>query len=111
MATALVVGGAGGISLETVRLLGERGDSVVLADIDLARAQQAAKEDLEGSALAVQCDLGSEIGPGDAVDSTLSESFRHGQCSGQQRAHGDDGDIGSVSLDISPADRNRSRTV
>ena len=52
MATALVVGGAGGIGLETVRLLGERGDSVVLADIDSARAQQAAKEDLKGSALA-----------------------------------------------------------
>ena len=51
MATALVVGGAGGIGLETVRLLGERGDSVVLADIDSARAQQAAKEDLKGSAL------------------------------------------------------------
>ncbi len=67
MAIALVVGGASGIGLETVRLLRDRGDSVLIADIDLDRAEQAATEDLAGAAIAVHCDLSSETDPAEAV--------------------------------------------
>ena len=67
MATALVVGGAGGIGLETVRLFRERGDSVVVADVDLVRAERASGEDLPGSSLATYCDLGSLTDPAETV--------------------------------------------
>ena len=55
---AIVTGGAGGIGSATCRVLAERGAKVVVADIDLNRAQTVAAE--LPDALAVKVDLASE---------------------------------------------------
>lgn len=55
---AIVTGGAGGIGSATCKVLAERGARVVVADIDLARAEAVAAE--LGDAIAIKVDLASE---------------------------------------------------
>ena len=67
MTSVLVAGGASGIGRAAVRGFRARGDAVLVADLDLARAQEVAEEDLPGPAAAVACDLSSASGPAAAV--------------------------------------------
>jgi NAD(P)-dependent dehydrogenase (short-subunit alcohol dehydrogenase family) len=67
MTSVLVAGGASGIGRAAVRGFRARGDAVVVADLDLARAQEVAAEDLPGPAAALGCDLSSVDGPAAAV--------------------------------------------
>jgi len=65
--SVLVAGGASGIGRAAVRGLRARGDAVLVADRDLARAQEVAAEDLPGPAAALACDLSTPDGPAAAV--------------------------------------------
>ena len=76
MAVALVVGGARGIGRAVVRQFRARGDSVAVADIDMDAALATAGEDLCGSAIAIECDIGTEGGGPEAVMATIDE-FQH----------------------------------
>jgi dihydroanticapsin dehydrogenase len=69
MASVLIAGGASGIGLAVLRAFRERGDSVVLADIDGDAAERAVAEDLPGPALALRCDLADPGAPARAVES------------------------------------------
>lgn len=71
MASVLVAGGASGIGRAVVRGLRERGDAVLVADLDLERAQEVAGEDLPGPAAALRCDLATADGPGLAVEAAV----------------------------------------
>jgi NAD(P)-dependent dehydrogenase (short-subunit alcohol dehydrogenase family) len=55
---AIVTGGAGGIGSATCQVLAERGARIVVADIDLGRAEAVAAE--LGEAIAVKVDLADE---------------------------------------------------
>ena len=59
---AIVTGGAGGLGLAIASLLAERGASVCIADLSLARGEQAAAQLAEagGRSIAVKVDVGSE---------------------------------------------------
>ena len=72
MASVLITGGASGIGLAVLRAFRERGDSVVLADIDGKAAEVAVKEDLPGPALALQCDLADPLAPRRAVEAAVA---------------------------------------
>ena len=67
MTSVLVAGGASGIGRAAVRGFRARGDSVLVADLDLARAQEVAAEDLPGPAAALGVDLSTRSGPAAAV--------------------------------------------
>jgi len=67
VALVLVAGGATGIGRAAVRAFRQRGDRVVLADLNESAARDVAAEDLPGEALAVCCDLGTVEGPAEAV--------------------------------------------
>lgn len=67
MSVVLVAGGASGIGLGAVRAFRERGDAVLIADLDGAGAERAAAEELPGAAAALRCDLATSAGPGVAV--------------------------------------------
>src|SRR4051794_32085184 len=67
MASVLIAGGASGIGLAALRAFRERGDSVVLADLDGKRAEEAVAEDIPGPALALPCDLAEPDAPARAV--------------------------------------------
>ena len=67
MTSVLVAGGASGIGRAAVRGFRARGDAVLVADLDLARAQEVAAEDLPGPAAALACDLSAASGPAEAV--------------------------------------------
>ena len=67
MTSVLVAGGASGIGRAAVRGFRARGDSVLVADLDLARAQEVAAEDLPGPAAALGVDLSTPSGPAAAV--------------------------------------------
>jgi NAD(P)-dependent dehydrogenase (short-subunit alcohol dehydrogenase family) len=72
MASVLIAGGASGIGLAAMRAFRERGDAVLLADIDAAGAEAAAKEDLPGPAQALRCDLADPAGPAAAVEAAVT---------------------------------------
>ena len=58
----IVTGGAGGIGAESLRLAGKRGANLVVADIDLASAENLAQELVESGSevMAVRVDLAEE---------------------------------------------------
>jgi len=70
--SVLVAGGASGIGAAAVRGFRARGDAVVVADLDLERAQQVAAEELPGLAVALQCDLSTVDGPAAAVEAAVA---------------------------------------
>src|SRR5919202_6297619 len=72
MASVLIAGGATGIGLAALRAFRERGDSVVLADIDEAAAKAAVAEDLPGPATALHCDLADPAAPARAVEAAVA---------------------------------------
>jgi NAD(P)-dependent dehydrogenase (short-subunit alcohol dehydrogenase family) len=71
MTTVLVVGGATGIGRAAVRAFRQRGDTVLLADIDGAAASAVTDEDLPGPAVALTCDMATTDGPRAAVDAAV----------------------------------------
>lgn len=72
MSTILIAGGATGIGLAAMGAFRRNGDNVLLADINHEAAESATAEELPGRAEAFGCDLGTESGPGAAVDATIS---------------------------------------
>ena len=72
---ALVTGGASGIGRATAGLLAARGDTVVVADLDEARAAEVARE-LGGGASAVGVDVSDEDAVRDMVAQVVA---RHGR--------------------------------
>jgi dihydroanticapsin dehydrogenase len=72
MASVLIAGGATGIGLAALRAFRQRGDSVVLADLDGKAAQVAVEEDLPGPAQALQCDLAHPLAPVRAVEAAVA---------------------------------------
>lgn len=59
--TALVTGGASGIGAATARVLGERGATVVIADLNLAGAQEVAASLPSGSAVRADVSDAAEV--------------------------------------------------
>jgi NAD(P)-dependent dehydrogenase (short-subunit alcohol dehydrogenase family) len=72
VASVLVAGGSSGIGLAAVRAFRARGDSVLLADLDLAAAQAVVAEDLPGPAQAMHCDLAQPDAPAAAVAAAVA---------------------------------------
>ena len=54
-----------------MRAFRKRGDSVMLADINVEEAHRAANEDLPGSGAAIFCDLSTSDGPRSAVEAAV----------------------------------------
>lgn len=71
MGVVLIAGGSSGIGLAALRAFRAQGDSVLLADIDGARATQVAAEPGKGEARAFACDLSTDDGPRAAVEAAL----------------------------------------
>lgn len=71
MGVVLIAGGSSGIGLAALRAFRAQGDSVLLADIDGARAAQVAAEPGKGEARAFACDLSTDDGPRAAVEAAL----------------------------------------
>ncbi len=71
MARVLVVGGASGIGAASVRTLRANGDSVVVADLDAARARSVAAEPLLGKGYALTCDMAEPDSPRQTVDAAV----------------------------------------
>lgn len=71
MARVLVAGGASGIGLAAVRGFRERGDDVLIADLDRDGADAAAAEPSTGRAAAFACDLADPATPREAVARTV----------------------------------------
>jgi len=78
LTTALIAGGATGIGRATLRQLRERGDDVVVADINLDGAKEAVAQlsSLAGTGWAFRADLGTVDGPGSAVSAALERFGR-----------------------------------
>jgi len=72
MATILVAGGATGIGRAAVRAFRARGDTVLLADLDLEGAQRVVDEPGRGAAAAFACDLGTVDAPSAAVEAAVA---------------------------------------
>jgi NAD(P)-dependent dehydrogenase (short-subunit alcohol dehydrogenase family) len=68
VSTALVLGGSTGIGAAVVRALRQRGDTVVLADRDVAGAERLLAEDAPGEGHLVPVDLADPDAPGRAVE-------------------------------------------
>jgi NAD(P)-dependent dehydrogenase (short-subunit alcohol dehydrogenase family) len=75
---AIVTGAAGGIGSATALLLGARGASVVLADINVEAAERVARlvQKQGGSAMALRLDLSSEEAIAAMIRATLDEFGR-----------------------------------
>ncbi len=73
MAVVLIAGGATGIGLAAMRRFRDRGDSVLLADINLPAAERAASEPYRGRATFFPCDLATPDGPSLAVAAAVAE--------------------------------------
>lgn len=75
---AIVTGGAGGIGAATCSLMAARGASVVVADIDLGRADDVASAIRRdgGTAIPIEVDLGDEASIAAMVRRTVSEFGR-----------------------------------
>jgi len=71
MASALVVGGATGIGRAVVRGMRQRGDTVLIADIDGAGAALVAAETLPGRAAAVELDMAIPESAARAVEAAI----------------------------------------
>src|SRR5437016_5471147 len=71
---AIVTGGAQGIGAATARRLAEDGARVLVADIDSVRATNNVQSirHSSGTAEALECDVGTEAGVRQMVDSALS---------------------------------------
>ncbi|MEV7004972.1 SDR family oxidoreductase [Streptosporangium sp. NPDC051022] len=67
MASVLVAGGATGIGRAVVQAFRKRGDSVLLADRNLAAAREVAEEVAPGPVRVLECDFATVDGPGAAV--------------------------------------------
>jgi dihydroanticapsin dehydrogenase len=67
----LVVGGATGIGAATVRAWRGRGDSVVLADVNVAGAEEVVAEPAPGRGVVVAADMADPRGPAVAVDAAV----------------------------------------
>lgn len=72
MSVALVLGGATGIGAAVVRGLRERGDTVLLADVNHDAGTALISENLPGSARFLHCDLASQEGPREAVEAAAA---------------------------------------
>ncbi len=100
---AIVTGGAGGIGSATCGVLAERGARVVVADIDIGRAEAVAAS--LDDALAVQVDLASEAEVIALFDTTLARYGRldvidnNAALLSPEIAHAD-GDIAGMASDI-----------
>ncbi|MED5620740.1 SDR family NAD(P)-dependent oxidoreductase [Ideonella sp. BN130291] len=73
---AIVTGAASGIGLATALRLGSEGARVVVADLNLARAQQAAQQVLQAgapAALGLACDVSHEEQVAACVDRTIAD--------------------------------------
>lgn len=68
MAVVLVAGGASGIGLACVHAFRERGDHVLVADIDEEGARAACDGDLSGEADWIACDLADADAPRTIID-------------------------------------------
>ena len=76
---AIITGGAGGIGVETAKLMIERGARVAIADLAEARAIQAARDmqaAVADSAIAVQLDLASEQSIKDMIRTVVTSFGR-----------------------------------
>lgn len=71
MSKALVIGGSSGIGAATVRALRERGDDVVLVDIDAQAGRSLRDEPGAGSGQFVELDVSTVDGARGAVDAAL----------------------------------------
>lgn len=71
MASVLIAGGATGIGLAVMRAFRSRGDAVLLADKNIEAADAAVRERLPGPAAAFHCDLATDAGPREAVESAV----------------------------------------
>lgn len=74
MSAVLVAGGATGIGAAAVRALRQRGDTVVLADINAAAAETLLREDDHGPAWFVPCDFAKPGAAAAAVDAALTRT-------------------------------------
>jgi len=104
---AIVTGAAGGIGAATALLLGARGASVVLADINLDAAEKVARlvEKQGGSAMALRLDLSSEDAIAAMIRATLAEFGRidvlHNNAADQSpELTGRDRDIESMEAEV-----------
>lgn len=70
--TLIVTGGASGMGLASVKRIIEAGGNAVIADLDIAKAQEVAAS-LGGAALAVRCDVSSS----EQVNALLGRSVEH----------------------------------
>lgn len=77
MANVLIAGGATGIGLAALRAFRQRGDSVLLADINLEAASAAVREEGTGKAAALHCDLSEPANVQEAVSAAVD--FGEGQ--------------------------------
>jgi NAD(P)-dependent dehydrogenase (short-subunit alcohol dehydrogenase family) len=75
---AIVTGGAGGIGAATARAMASEGASVVIVDIDAARAEQVAQgiAASNGTAFSVSADLSEETGVEAAIRATVTRYGR-----------------------------------
>jgi len=80
MGVVLIAGGSSGIGLAALRAFRAQGDSVLLADIDGARAAQVAAEPGKGEARAFACDLSTDDGPRVAASSPMRRSWNRLRC-------------------------------
>lgn len=71
--SAIVTGAAQGIGLDIARTLHEHGANVALVDLDVERAEQAAKEIGGDRVLSFGCDVTDEQGVEQAVRGTVEE--------------------------------------
>jgi NAD(P)-dependent dehydrogenase (short-subunit alcohol dehydrogenase family) len=71
MAVILIAGGATGIGRASARALRAGGDSVYIADVNVAAAQQVADEEAPGAGCAGRHDLADPAAPHEAVQAAL----------------------------------------
>ena len=103
MRTIMVTGGAGGLGAAICRRFAEAGERVVVADLDVSRAESVASEMKGGHHLAVKMDVGSEtsvIAAFDAAESDGESVAVLVACAGGTLTHpGKSGAVVDTSLD------------